>query len=96
MTTIPKFSEVTRFVALLKQAEGCDFTIGCGVKVVTLEASTPEEAVVAAKALAWEYRNDENRLESLQILALVGTFDAPLADWSREFDVEGSGPSGVF
>lgn len=88
MTTLPALTGVTRFVALLKQAgDGCDYTIECGTKVVTLDAATAEEAVVAARELLREYR-DESALESMQILALAGSFAAPVDTWYKEFKAE--------
>jgi hypothetical protein len=88
MATLPSLAEVTRFAAVLKQTEGCDYTIGCGIRVVMLDANTAEEAVVAARALLREYRHNERRLVSMQILALAGTFDAPVSTWYQEFNDE--------
>ncbi len=88
MTTSSALAGVTRFVALLKQSgDGCDYTIECGTKVVSLEATTAEEAVAAARELLREYR-DERTLESMQILALAGTLDAPVDAWYKEFKAE--------
>lgn len=90
MSTFPTPVEITRFAAVLKQSEGCDYTIGCGIKVVMLDANTADGAVEAARALLREHRHQEHKLTSLQILALAGTFDAPLDTWYREFDDEDS------
>jgi hypothetical protein len=88
MTTLPALAEVTCFVALLKQAgDGCDYTIECGTKVVALDATTAEEAVIAGREMLREYR-DERQLESMQILALAGSFAAPVDTWYKEFKAE--------
>jgi hypothetical protein len=88
MPTLPEFSQVSRFVAVLKQAgDGCDYTIACGTEVVTLDATTADEAVVAARTLLREYQG-ERGLESMQILALAGSFSAPVDTWYREFNSE--------
>jgi hypothetical protein len=77
------------FIAVLTQAsEGCDFSIGCGVKLVPLDAKTPDEAIAAAKELLREYQHVEHRLKSLQILAVAGRFPAPLTKWYRDLDNE--------
>lgn len=35
---------MAKFVAIIKEEEGCDYTIGCGVRVIDIEASDKEEA----------------------------------------------------
>ena len=43
---VKKFSETTqkKFIAVLFQEGGCDYTIACGTKVINLKATDMEEA----------------------------------------------------
>jgi hypothetical protein len=44
--------ESTKFmVILVQEGEGCDYTIGCGVRVVPLRAATVEDARVEAERM---------------------------------------------
>lgn len=43
------------YIAILTQGGGCDYTIGCGVKVKTLRASSMEEAQVEVERLVEDY-----------------------------------------
>jgi hypothetical protein len=69
------------FVAILKQcSDGCDYTIGCGVKVIQLEAGTWAEAKAEARrALKEDYRQDYERcLDDITILEVSEQYSVPV------------------
>lgn len=74
------------FYAHVKQAgEGCDYTIGCGHKVVRLEAKTLMEAEREIMANDEEggygsahYLTGDARLESVIILEVTKVYNVPL------------------
>ena len=63
----------------LKQAgEGCDYTIGCGQIVITIEAESMKDATIQLKEIiADEYNDDETKLEKVKLyeISKVGKFD---------------------
>ena len=63
----------------LKQAgEGCDYTIGCGQIVITIEAENIKDATIQLKEIiADEYNSMETKLEKVEIyeISQVGKFD---------------------
>lgn len=68
------------FKAYLKQAgEGCDYTIGCAQKIISVEASNMLEAVLkVSNEIAENYSNIENRLESCDIFEVNDTHSIDL------------------
>jgi hypothetical protein len=72
------------FIAVLKQCgEGCDYTIGCGVKVVELDVRTLDEAKAEARrALKEDYSQDyEQCLEHFTIFEVSSRFEVPVNAW---------------
>jgi hypothetical protein len=79
------------FIAVLKQCgEGCDYTIGCGVKVVELQACTWDEAKVEARhALAEDYSQAyDHCLEGFTIFEVSSRFDVPVNAWYADISRE--------
>ncbi len=64
-----------KYKVYLKQAgEGCDYTIGCGQKLITIEAENIEKATdKLAKIIQEDYSCDETKLEKVEMYE-VGVF----------------------
>lgn len=62
------------YVLVRRQAGGCDYTVGCGVAVDTVEASCPQEALdrLAAR-LGWGPEFCPEDLDSLEILEVASS-----------------------
>jgi hypothetical protein len=74
------------FVAILTQAaEGCDYTIGCGVKVVPMTATTWEAAMDEARWTLARANQGDSELGSLEILEVVQRVEAPVEEWYEGF-----------
>jgi hypothetical protein len=56
----------TKYIAVLHQPGGCDYTIACGTRVEHLSASTFEEAQAEAEALLSDY-DRERSLDDLTV-----------------------------
>jgi hypothetical protein len=57
-----------KFIAHIKQDGGCDYTIGCGVNLLTIDASNIEEAKEKMKeTIKEEYSWSETYLSSCDI-----------------------------
>jgi len=65
------------YILVMQQGGGCDYTIGCGTKVVTLDSTTPEDAVVEAERVVDDHGGfdtaGENRVDSAKILVVTDT-----------------------
>jgi hypothetical protein len=79
-----------KFVAYLKQiGDGCDYTIGCGQKLIGLDAQTWAEArAEMRKLLADNYSHDESRLETVTIYEVKTAERVPVDDWYAEIEDE--------
>ncbi len=85
---------MAKFLVLMRQSgEGCDYTIGCGIKWKFLEAGTVEEAALSAVAWVREYgwrdRSHHNVTEATLIpyedaVNLAPLLDADVAREARE------------
>ena len=81
------------FMAYLTQrGEGCDYTIGCGRKMVNLKAKTREDAIKEVEALI-NGTNDEGGYsddsELSKCVLIEGTQeDMPLKKWYKEIEDE--------
>ena len=74
-----------KYHAILYQNGGCDYTIGCGLKVVHLAASTWDEAVEETKKMILKnYDNDERRLDTICLIESIRTASLPVYDWYSE------------
>ena len=78
------------YLVLEQKQEGCDYTIGCGMEAIKLEATTPTEALLQGEAILTErympsgpkygvsdhYGADgESELHTAQVMRLVGSID---------------------
>lgn len=52
-----------RYYLIERQGGGCDYTIGCGLRISKLDATTMSEAIVAAIGDINELLNDEEIIE---------------------------------
>lgn len=76
---------------VLYQDGGCDYTIGCGVSVVSLGTKTKEEAIKEARSIIVgtpggyeDGYHGESVLSDAVLITLEG--DLPLSDWYDEYD----------
>lgn len=78
------------FVAYLKQiGEGCDYTIGCGQKLIPLNAQSWDEARAEMRRLMAEnYSHDESRLEAVTIYEVKTALRIPVDYWYSEIEDE--------
>ena len=62
-----------KYILIAKQeGEGCGYSIGCGIQVLTLNATDMQSAIAAAEATIREnYYLESNRLENADILAIA-------------------------
>lgn len=83
------------YIAHLEQGGGCDYTIGCGHKVVKLKATTPAEALAEVKRLVigkylpedncfedgyW----DERELQGVTLYEVSTVVKLPLKEWYQD------------
>jgi hypothetical protein len=79
------------FIAYVKQkAEGCDYTIGCGIALWFLSAKTKDEAIDELKSkvigdddIEGGYIG-ENELERITLFEVVESTEIPLSLWYKE------------
>ena len=58
----------TKYIAVLRQSGGCDYTIGCGIEVVKLDAESMDDAQRECEALLENnYWDVESRLDSITV-----------------------------
>jgi len=79
-----------KYIAVLKQeADGCDYTIGCGNTTVQFEAETSVEAANKLKEIIKaNYNHDETRLKSLNYYAVSASYEVKLDQWYGQFNAE--------
>lgn len=88
-----------KYGVVLYQPGGCDYTIGCGLKVVPLDAETEEEAIKEAKSVAvgipdYEEQEEydmhgyhgESKLSDALLISFVGYL--PINEWYDEYEAE--------
>ena len=76
------------FIAHVKECgEGCDYTIGCGHRLITLQATTKEEAIIELKnSIMGEDDDDEYGLycydlEKITLYEVKEVTSMPIAEW---------------
>lgn len=63
------------YKAYLNQGQGCDYTIGCGLRVIDITANSMEDAKQKlAETIAEEYSYDEGRLEKAELYEVEQVF----------------------
>lgn len=81
------------YLWLEQEGGGCDYTIGCGLRLIALKARTLEEARVEAFREVGDGRNEEGRIETALVIeaARVERMDVRahyLAEESKRFQRE--------
>jgi hypothetical protein len=70
------------FKAILTQAgEGCDYTIGCGIQVINIDADNMEHAKEELFNIIQEEYIDEQSLSNAVIFEVSETHECDLTDW---------------
>jgi len=62
-------SKTAKFAVYLKQDGGCDYTIGCGLRLIYLEANNKKDAVKEARSAIKDF-NSEDRIRSAMLFEL--------------------------
>jgi hypothetical protein len=63
------------YKAYLNQGQGCDYTIGCGLRVIDIIANSMDEAKQKlAQTIAEDYSYDEGRLEKAELFEVEQVF----------------------
>ncbi len=88
-----------KFAAWLKQdGDGCDYTIGCGYRLIEFDAPTTDDAIIQIKEKITGYRDgkalddsgyteyNERKLESAVLFEIAQSVDLPLIDWYDELN----------
>jgi len=77
-------SDKTNYIAVLQQAaDGCDYTIACGTRLVLLEATTPNGALAECKGLLAEY-SGEQALRSMTLFETTRSLNVPVDQFYKE------------
>lgn len=80
---------MSTYVAILRQDNGCDYTIGCGVNVIRFEASDSIEAALKLKDIIGnDYSHEERKLKSVVYYETKGTYEVDLDRWYSELEYE--------
>lgn len=78
-----------KYIAILRQTGGCDYTIGCGINTITFEAETAKEAAFKLQDIVKEnYSHEEHRLESIHFYEILSTYEVSVNLWYKKFDDE--------
>src|SRR3990167_90926 len=79
---------MSQFVAALHQPGGCDYTIDCGTQVLSLKATTLEEAWKEIRELLRESYSGERRLDGVRVLEVVQCVAYPVKQVYAELEAE--------
>ena len=78
-----------KYIAILRQNGGCDYTIGCGVNTIQFEAENALEAGKKLKEIVREsYSGEESQLSSAVYYEVGASFEADMKRWYSEFEHE--------
>lgn len=78
-----------KFIAILKQEGGCDYTIGCGIKVITIQAQDSNQAAQELKkTIKEEYSSSEFKLSELMFFSVKDQYLIDLNHWYGQFEIE--------
>jgi len=69
----------TKYILFMKQkGYGCDYTIGCGIQLIFLDADNLKDAKEEAKQTLEDYgawRGEDNELNKFLVMEVLGTYD---------------------
>lgn len=74
-----------KFVAILEQEGGCDYTIGCGTKEITIEAEDYREASIKLKSIILENYTGEQELSYAKLYEISATYEIDVQLWYKDY-----------
>jgi len=78
-----------KYLAILKQDGGCDYTIACGTKEIKFDAENAKDAAARLKTIIKEeYSSDEFKLSSLHLFEISHQYIVDINHWYKEFKIE--------
>lgn len=75
-----------KYIAVLKQEGGCDYTIGCGIKTIQFDAVDFIDAGKLLKEMVSEDYIGEHSLSVLEYYEIAAAYEADLKRWYSEFE----------
>lgn len=72
------------FIAYLQQKDGCDYTIGCGRKLIRLKSNTLAEATLEVKDYFYQINNRETNIDIVTIFEVITDNDMPVSQWKSK------------
>lgn len=73
------------FIAYLEQQGGCDYTIGCGKRLIRLKADSKEKAIIELKTIIKEdYGTYDYGLEEITLFETSIEENMPIQEWIEE------------
>lgn len=76
-----------KYLALLRQEGGCDYTIGCGINTVAFKAENVTEAAEKLRSIVEEnYSSNEFILKSAHLYEVATKYEIDLALWYNEIN----------
>jgi len=73
---------------IVQEAEGCDYTIGCGLNVIDLDSKTLESAKVELIKVIKEYYTGDNQLEHAELYEINEIVEMDLDMIYKEVELE--------
>jgi hypothetical protein len=78
-----------KYIAILRQEGGCDYTIGCGINTVLFEADNAYQAAKKLQEIIKEsYNSDDFFLKSADFYEISGSYEVDLKLWYQQFSQE--------
>lgn len=66
-----------KYIAVLKQSGGCDYTIGCGIEVIEIDETERSGALDKLDEIVDDYK-DTDGLESITLYEISSVVNVPL------------------
>jgi len=89
---------MTSYKLIIKQSgEGCDYMVGCGIKVISIDTSDPDNLgpLEAAKKLAWReldvlgcFTAKDRELDYALLVLSADTLMLPIVSWKTNYEAE--------
>ena len=74
-----------KYLLIMEQdGEGCDYTIGCGVKQVIFEVDSDAEAIQRTRQLLIHYLGDLASLREARLFPMFPLLALPIEEWRIE------------